>query len=214
MDDNSSGQGERAVVPPEIRRWNWGAFLLNWIWGIGNDTYIALLMFVPLVNVVMIFVLGAKGSAWAWRNKRWRDVQHFRSVQRKWAIAGVVVWVGFIGLYAAILIPLFWFFMHGEPYAGAVERLTKNPSAIAALGTPIKAGFPWGSTRINGDRGTANLSFSATGPKGSGTVYLDAQKDLGTWRLTRFDLAIGERGRIIDLGTDTSQLPPLKLPLN
>src|SRR5215813_2581633 len=60
--DNTSGQGERAIVPPEIRGWNWGAFLLNWIWGICNDTYIALLMFVPLVNVVMIFVLGAKGS--------------------------------------------------------------------------------------------------------------------------------------------------------
>jgi hypothetical protein len=41
--DNTSGQGERAHVPAEIDRWNWGAFLLNWIWGIGNDTYIALL---------------------------------------------------------------------------------------------------------------------------------------------------------------------------
>jgi hypothetical protein len=22
------------VVPAEIDRWNWGAFLLNWIWGV------------------------------------------------------------------------------------------------------------------------------------------------------------------------------------
>src|SRR5689334_653026 len=76
--DNTSGRGERAIVPPEIQRWNWGAFLLNWIWGIGNDTYIALLMFVPLVNFVMMFVLGAKGSAWAWRNRRWHDIEHFK----------------------------------------------------------------------------------------------------------------------------------------
>ncbi|HLH89365.1 MAG TPA: hypothetical protein VKX28_13005 [Xanthobacteraceae bacterium] len=48
--DNTSGEGERAVVPPEIRRWNWGAFPLHWIWGIGNDTYIALLTLIPLVN--------------------------------------------------------------------------------------------------------------------------------------------------------------------
>jgi hypothetical protein len=47
MDDNTSGQGERAFVPPEIRRWNWGAFLLNWIWGIGNHTYIELLTMIP-----------------------------------------------------------------------------------------------------------------------------------------------------------------------
>ncbi len=51
------------VIPPEIRRWNWGAFLLNWIWGIGNQTYIALLALIPGVNLVMLFVLGAKGSA-------------------------------------------------------------------------------------------------------------------------------------------------------
>jgi len=25
-------------VPAEIDRWNWGAFLLNWVWGIGNNT--------------------------------------------------------------------------------------------------------------------------------------------------------------------------------
>jgi hypothetical protein len=51
IDNNTSGQGERGFVPPEIRRWNWGAFLLNWIWGIGNDTYIALLLFIPLVTL-------------------------------------------------------------------------------------------------------------------------------------------------------------------
>jgi hypothetical protein len=84
--DNMSGQGAHAAVPPEIQRWNWGAFLLHWIWGIGNETYIALQVFVPVVNVVMMFVLGAKGSTWAWRNSRWRDIAHFQRVQRLWAI--------------------------------------------------------------------------------------------------------------------------------
>ena len=56
-----SGLGKDSVVPPELKGWNWGAFLLNWIWGIGNSTYIALLMFVPFVNIVMFFMLGAKG---------------------------------------------------------------------------------------------------------------------------------------------------------
>jgi hypothetical protein len=31
IDTNTSGQGPNAVVPPEIKRWNWGAFLLNWV---------------------------------------------------------------------------------------------------------------------------------------------------------------------------------------
>ena len=72
--ENTSGGGSTAVVPSEVNRWNWGAFLLTWIWGIGNNTFIAFLMFVPFVNIVMWFILGAKGSAWAWQNKRWDSV--------------------------------------------------------------------------------------------------------------------------------------------
>jgi hypothetical protein len=34
-------------VPADIDRWNWGAFLLNWTWGVGNNTFIALLTLVP-----------------------------------------------------------------------------------------------------------------------------------------------------------------------
>ena len=79
-------------IPVEIDRWNWGAFLLTWIWGLGNNTFIALLMFVPFVNVVMWFLLGAKGSVWAWRNGRWDDVAHFKRVQRKWALWGFGIW--------------------------------------------------------------------------------------------------------------------------
>jgi hypothetical protein len=95
---NTSGQGAQAVVPPEIAGWNWGAFMLNWIWGLGNKSYIALLMFVPVVNIVMMFMLGAKGNAWAWRNKKWDSVEQFKSVQRKWAIAGLVVLVAGVGV--------------------------------------------------------------------------------------------------------------------
>ncbi len=52
-------------VPAEIKKWNWGAFFLSWIWGIGNQVWISLLGLIPIVNIVMIFVLGAKGNEWA-----------------------------------------------------------------------------------------------------------------------------------------------------
>src|SRR5688572_15696630 len=87
------GHNTPAEIPRELDRWSWGAFLLNWIWGLGNSTYIALLMFVPFVNLVMIFVLGARGNAWAWKNGTWRDVEHFKRVQRAWALWGLVSWV-------------------------------------------------------------------------------------------------------------------------
>jgi hypothetical protein len=198
--DNTSGQGKSAIVPAEVNRWNWGAFLLNWIWGIGNDTYIALLMFVPGVNFVMLFVLGAKGSAWAWRNRRWTDIAQFKRVQRKWAIWGVVVWVGVIGFYATFAVSFYWVFRHSVAYEMAVARLATNPAAISALGTPISTGFPWGHISVSGPSGHAELSFSAQGPKADGTVYVNATKALGTWRIDRIELEINGRDRRINLG--------------
>jgi hypothetical protein len=212
--DNTSGERERAIVPPEIRGWNWGAFLLNWIWGVVNETYIALLMFVPLVNVVMMFVLGAKGNEWAWRNTRWRDVEHFMRVQRLWAIWGFVAWVGVIVLYGGLTLLVVWQFPKFEPYVMAVGRLTQSQAAISELGRPIQPGFPWGHFSTSGDSGQAELWFSATGPKGHGTVYVDASKSGGTWRLTRLDLVLADSGRRIDLrgGAAPSRPPPSPKP--
>jgi len=88
---NNSGQGKMAALPPELTGWNWGGFFFTWIWGIGNSTFIALLALLPFVNLVMIFVIGAKGNEWAWQNKRWNSVEHFKKVQNLWAIWGAVL---------------------------------------------------------------------------------------------------------------------------
>ena len=90
MVDQSVRTNEEAI-PAEINRWNWGAFLLNWVWGVGNNTFIALLTLIPFFGLIVPFVLGAKGSAWAWRNGRWDSVEHFKRVQRLWAIWGVAI---------------------------------------------------------------------------------------------------------------------------
>jgi hypothetical protein len=84
---NTSGQGKGAVIPPGIRGWNWGAFLLNWIWGMGNGVWIALLTFI--LGPVMSIILGIKGNEWAWRNKKWDSVEKFRKTQRAWSGAGI-----------------------------------------------------------------------------------------------------------------------------
>ena len=53
MAENTSGQGKSAIVPNEIKGWNWGALFFNIIWGIFNRTYFALLMLVPIVGMVI-----------------------------------------------------------------------------------------------------------------------------------------------------------------
>jgi tetrahydromethanopterin S-methyltransferase subunit B len=81
-------------LPVEAKRWNWGAFLMNWIWGLGNGTYIALLCLIPVVNLVMIFILGARGGQWAWKNKQWANIEHFTRVQGLWTAFGFGMLIG------------------------------------------------------------------------------------------------------------------------
>ncbi len=186
-------------VPAEIDRWNWGAFLLNWIWGVGNNTFVALLTLVPLVGLLMPFVLGAKGSAWAWRNGRWDSVAHFKRVQRLWAIWGVVLWLGALVLFGGIFGGVFSILKNSEAYQLGVSRLQASAAAASALGAPISAGIPNGKISFKGESGSAALEFSVTGSKASGQVTLEAVKENGVWSLTTLKLKIEGRDDEIDL---------------
>lgn len=101
--ENNSGTG--GPPPPGVKGWSWGAFLLSWIWAIGNQTWIGLLALIPYVGFLVAIYLGIKGREMAWQNKHWNSVEHFNSVQRKWSIWGVVLVFGLMGLgiLAAIL---------------------------------------------------------------------------------------------------------------
>jgi len=98
------------ATPDGIKGWSWGAFFLNWIWAIGNRTWIGLFAIVPYVGFIMAIVLGFKGREWAWKNKEWESVEHFNRVQKKWSFWGVIIFFGvFIigGILAAIAIPAY-----------------------------------------------------------------------------------------------------------
>jgi len=187
------------TIPPEIDSWNWGAFLLNWIWGVGNNTFIALLTLIPLVGLVMPFVLGAKGSRWAWRNGRWDSVEHFKRVQRLWAIWGAIIWLGGIALFGGGIGAGLYAFRHSEAYKLGVSTLQASPVATNVLGTPISTGFPTGKIAFNGASGTAILSFSVSGPKAAGVVFLEAVKKDGAWLITRLTLKLDGHDGVIDL---------------
>lgn len=84
----------------EIKGWNWGAFAYNWMWGIGNKTYLPLLCLIPVFNLVWMFVCGAKGNEWAWRDGDYKDVETFKAVQRTWNCAGFVQFIVAIVIFA------------------------------------------------------------------------------------------------------------------
>ncbi len=77
------------MVPQEIKGWNWGAFLLGVIWGAGNNVWWSLLLLIPYFGAVWIFVMGVKGSEWAWESKRWDSIEHFKRTQKKWRDWGI-----------------------------------------------------------------------------------------------------------------------------
>ena len=107
--ENNSGEGSGTIPPPGVKGWSWGAFLLNWIWSIGNRTWIGLLCLLPYIGFVFSIYLGIKGRELAWRNKRWDSLEHFNRVQRKWTVWGLILILGaaVIGILAAIAIPAY-----------------------------------------------------------------------------------------------------------
>ncbi|WP_414581283.1 serine/threonine protein kinase [Scytonema sp. PCC 10023] len=106
---NNSGCGINNMteqIPDEIQGWNWGAFLLPWLWLWTNQVWVGLFCFVPQVGWITTIALGAKGNEWAWKSRRWRSIQHFKEHQRGWAIAGllvgapisIILWLAALGL--------------------------------------------------------------------------------------------------------------------
>lgn len=77
-------------VPQAVKGWNWGAFMYNIFWGIGNKTYLPLLTLIPILNIVWIFVVGFKGNEWARQKGDYQDVDTFKTVQATWNRAGLV----------------------------------------------------------------------------------------------------------------------------
>ncbi|MEA5507306.1 serine/threonine-protein kinase [Halotia wernerae UHCC 0503] len=111
---NNSGCGinnNHEVVPDEIQGWNWGAFLLPWLWLWTNQVWLGLFCFVPQVGWVMAIAMGAKGNEWAWKSRQWRSIEQFKAHQRGWAIAGMLIgapisimmWIGAIALLKSVL---------------------------------------------------------------------------------------------------------------
>lgn len=114
MIENTSGKGKDVVVPDEVaKKFNWGAFFLSWIWGLGNATYLPLIIlavaFIPFIGGLgclgLAIWFGIKGNEWAWQNKQFPSVEAFHEYQKKWAIAGIIVaCLGIVWMIVSVLL--------------------------------------------------------------------------------------------------------------
>ena len=189
--------GVPAQLSAEFERWNWGAFGLSCIWGIGNRTPAAWFVLVPFAGWFgMPFLLGLKGNEWAWRNGNWPDIETFRRTQQTWARRALLAWSGVAVAVVLISVPAVFVLKRSEVFQLAQIELAADPKLIEQLGQPIELGTPTGSMNAKaGGAGHAQLQFSVVGPKGKGKAYVSAQKELGKWHLQRtaIDLETGMR---------------------
>jgi len=198
-------QGVASAEPlPGGRRWNWGAFLLGWLWGLGNRTPIALLAAIPVLGFIVAVVLGIKGNDWAWQNGVWRDVRQFQAVQRRWAIAGFALW-GFAVVGGLVMI--FWLagvLRWSEPHRLAMAIIGESPAVREKLGSEVAAGpRVVGSIQWTGiGTGTAELAIPLRGSRAAATALVWATKDAGVWKLDRLVVQVEATGEVIELVPD------------
>lgn len=129
--DYYAGGNPFLVVPPEIKKWNWGAFMFNWIWGIGNHAYMALVCLVPCFGFFWMFICGAKGNEWAWKSGEFRTVEIFLVAQRTWNRGGLVqfiLWCFSIAIaiiymivWGALIIAFLQSLPNGDYYSGTFD---------------------------------------------------------------------------------------------
>lgn len=91
----TNNSGSDGPVPPDVEAmgWSWGAFGITWIWGIGNQVYIALLALIPFVNLVVSIYLGVVGHKLAWQKRRFASLQQYQETMRAWNAWGLGVFI-------------------------------------------------------------------------------------------------------------------------
>lgn len=197
---NTSGQGPSAELPPGVEGLNWGAFAFSWIWGIGNRTYIALLALLPLVNMVMPFVLLFKGNQWAWQNDRWRDLSHFRGVQRNWAIAAAIFYGAGVLFVGGIIVTMLTVMGNLEPVETAKHEAMTNQEVARHVGSPVEVDW-WfsGSVNTHNQTGDADVTVFLSGPLASGSLRTVSVRRNGVWIVQKMVLTLDDSGQVIGL---------------
>lgn len=92
-----------------LGKWSWGGFWLHWVWAIasrmgGWAILYLFLICIPIINIVIIFVLGISGRKTAWDDgKNWKSFAEFQERQRTLdtvalALFGLFIIFGLIAL--------------------------------------------------------------------------------------------------------------------
>ena len=115
----------------------------------------------------------------------------------------VLLFAAFIG---GIVMIVFGSMKQADVYKQAVARAQSDPVVVQKLGSPIETGmFLSGNINVNGPSGDAKIAIPIHGPKGKGTIYVEATKSAGKWDFSLMQVAVDGEDTRIDLLHDMQE---------
>lgn len=118
----------------------------------------------------------------------------------KWGAIGCGLAALLAAIFAiAVVTIVFGAIKSTDAYKEARSRAANDPRVIAAIGSPIEAGFfVSGNVNVQSNRGDADISFSVSGPKGKAAVHAVATRDATGWHYSELT-AKPQNAAVIDL---------------
>jgi len=119
----------------------------------------------------------------------------------KWFIpTGCLGLLALFGLFiAGIFFGVTSMMKESDAYKGAMIEVQQNKIIIEKLGSPIESdGMTSGSININGEKGNCDIQIPIKGPKGTGVLFVVAEKRIN-WKYSEITVYIEATKEEIDL---------------
>jgi hypothetical protein len=117
------------------------------------------------------------------------------ALRRRLPLVALLLSLAAIVAVAGLIVGVAWFALSAmkstDVYRMAWEKVRGDPQVIQALGEPLVEGWlASGEIRTENDRGTANISFGISGPKGSATVLVTGVRSESVWALASLKIQV------------------------
>ena len=114
-----------------------------------------------------------------------------------------------VAFVAFIIAVVFGAMKSSDVYKTALAKAKADPRVIAALGSPIDAGFfVSGNRNVSGSSGNADLTIPISGPEGKGTIYFVASKLAGKWTFSKLIVDVEKTAKRVDLIQEDARTEP------
>jgi succinate dehydrogenase hydrophobic anchor subunit len=197
----------------KLPRWNWGAFFLTWIWGLGNRSFVGLSLFLVVIGVASVKAMIINYASWlnrdwvmqgltylifaymiamhllhGWYGYRWawndESEQSFVRFQRKQRIWGISGAIIWLLLLLSMTSAVYWL-KQNQIFQQSLAIAKNDPILQTYIGKPINVSL-WslrGEVSQQDRTGSAYYKFTAKGQWQSAVVVVEARKEQGVWAI-------------------------------